>query len=724
MKWEKRGIPQEMVKDLAARYGCDALTASILLRRGITGGGEIQYFLEDDPRYIRNPFDLPGMEDAVDRILAAREEGEKVLVYGDRDVDGITSTAMLTGYLAKLGLDVSWRLPQGDEPYGLSIKAVEEFAAAYGTLIITVDCGISNVAEAARAKELGVDLIVTDHHNPQEELPDALSIINPKLKDSPGEEGTGPQGFRKPAYPFRDLSGCGVAYKLVSALRFAERSELYGQDICLLNTRPLNESWLVEILKTRNLAVTGRLSETLVPGMVRISDTRIPSFLEGQQILAWDAPLQKRIFSRIFGKGVEIAMLDIAPEIGKEIPQTAGKSLLRLREISRIARYSAGEFTELDLFLSLFTSFIRKREKHFRAEDEADLQLAALGTIADIMPLKDENRIIVRGGLESLKTKPRPGIENLLFKLDLAGKPFDTRDISWQICPAINAAGRMGKPEIAVNLLLEEDPAARDRLAAELITLNNERKDLGEKTWKIAEARAEENLPLYGGKLAFAWGEDILRGVTGLMATRLTKRFGVPALVVSFMGDTVSGSLRSVRGYDLRLLLELCTDLFLDWGGHDYAAGFSMKRSNWDAFLERLKRAADNIELSGEKDRETVQVDAYLPQNYLNPEDIFKVVDRFAPYGEENEPLIFQAQGLRVAALVLLGKPDLKHVKLTLDAGKHKWPAMYWQAAEKVKRDFDLEDRVDLVFTVNRNWFNGIETPQMIVTDLRRTGSV
>jgi single-stranded-DNA-specific exonuclease len=189
------------------------------------------------------------------------------------------------------------------------------------------------------------------------------------------------------------------------------------------------------------------------------------------------------------------------------------------------------------------------------------------------------------------------------------------------------------------------------------------------------------------------------------------------------MGDTVSGSLRSVRGYDLRLLLEQCMDLFIDWGGHDYAAGFSMKSSNWEAFLERVKGAAANIEPPGGEDKETVQVDAYLPHNYLNPEEIFKVVDRFAPYGEENEPLIFQAEGLRVADLVLLGKPDLKHVKLTLDAGKHKWPAMYWQAAEKVKRDFDLEDRVDLVFTVNRNWFNGIETPQMIVTDLRRTGS-
>jgi single-stranded-DNA-specific exonuclease len=148
-----------------------------------------------------------------------------------------------------------------------------------------------------------------------------------------------------------------------------------------------------------------------------------------------------------------------------------------------------------------------------------------------------------------------------------------------------------------------------------------------------------------------------------------------------------------------------------------------MEGANWEAFLERLKSAAENIELGEGEDKKTILVDAYLPPNYLNPEDIFKVVDRFEPYGEENEPLTFQANVLRVADLVLLCKPDLKHVKLTLDAGNYKWPAMYWQAAEKVKREFDLEDRVDLVFTVNRNWFNGIETPQMIVTDLRRTGS-
>jgi single-stranded-DNA-specific exonuclease len=222
------------------------------------------------------------------------------MISGDRDVGGITSTALVAGFLSSLGMDVSCSLPSGDEPYGLSLEAVEDFAAAYGTLIITVDCGISNFEEIKRAEELGVNVIVTDHHNPQENLPSALAIVNPKLSPK----------------LFRDLAGCAVAYKLVSALRFALKSELYGQSICLLNTRPLNNSWVIEIAKLRNLALIDSLAETVVPGAVKISETRLPAFLEGQQILVWDAALQKRALAQIFGGGVEIYRQDIAGEIG------------------------------------------------------------------------------------------------------------------------------------------------------------------------------------------------------------------------------------------------------------------------------------------------------------------------------------------------------------------------------------------------------------------------
>ena len=703
VKWEKQDISPELVKNISSKYGCDFLTATILLRRGICSGQEIMYFLEDDPRHLRNPFELPAMEDAVDRILAAKDEGEKVLISGDRDADGITGTTLVASFLISQGMDVSVRLPTGDEPYGLSIQAVEEFAAAYGTLIITVDCGISNIEEIKRAAELGVDVIITDHHNTQDELPPALAIVNPKL-----------------GYSFNELAGCGVAYKLVSALRFALKSELYGQAICLLNTRPANDSWVIEIAKLRNLAVIDTLIETIVPGAVGISGTRLPAFLEGQQILAWDAALQKRSLAAIFGSGVEVYMQDIAPEIGKEIPSVAGKSLVRIKELSRAARYQEKEITELDMFISLFSAFIKQREKLFTSDDAQDLQLACLGTLADIMPLKNENRIMVKQGLLSILEKPRPGLSDLLFKLELSGRRIGATDISWFLCPVINAAGRMGAPRIALDLLMETDNKRRDALASELIGLNEERKKIGEEIWTLVEPLANTNMESFGNKLAIAYNDSIPRGVTGIMANRLLSRFKVPSMVASFGEKAITASLRSMKGFDLRFLLEPCSDLFLDWGGHNCAAGLSIKAENWELFLERLRFSAPEIKLPEGEDGETIFVDAELPPAYLN-KDIFHLLDLFEPYGEANEPLTFLVRGLRIIDVSLMGKPEAKHVKLMLDTGQNKWPAVYWQAAEKVKHDFDMGDKVDLVFRITRNWFKGIETPQLVISDLKRS---
>jgi single-stranded-DNA-specific exonuclease len=705
MKWEKKDISPELVKGISAKYGCDLLTSSVFVRRGITTGEAIRFFLENDARYLRNPFELPGMEEAVERILAAKEEGEKVLIFGDADVDGITGTVLLADYLKSLGMDISWKIPSGEESYGLSIKAVEEFAAEYGTLIITVDCGISRTAEIKRANDLSINVIVTDHHEPQEELPESLSIVNPKLKDS--------------SYSFRDLSGCGVAFKLVSALRFAQKSEFYDQPVCLLNTRPVNDAWLIEIAKMRNLVVIDTLIETIVPGMVGISETRLPAFLEGQQILVWDAPLQKKVFSKLFGRTVEVDMLDIAPEIGKDIPQAAGKGLLRIKELSRIARYSDRDFTELDVFVSLFISFVRIREKLGSLDGDADLQLAALGTIADIMPLRDENRIIVQSGLASLETKPRPGLAELLSELKLQGRRFDAKEISWKLCPVINAARRMGKPEKAIGLFFEKDQAQRIQLARELIALNEERKILEEEVRAVAEPMARENLLRYDEKLTIVYGEEINRGVTGLVAQSIARRFNVPAIAVSFGEDVYTGSLRSARSYDLGFLLERCGDLFIDSGGHKSAAGFSIEKEKWDSFLDRLETAAASVEFDEGEDEQIIPVDAELPLDYLRP-DIFRLVDLFEPYGKDNEPLTFLSKRLRVQEINFMGSEG-RHVKLLLDAGKTKWPAKYWNAAEKVKVDFDVGDAVNLLFNLEHNWYRGQDNLEMTVIDLCRS---
>ena len=714
MKWDKKDISPEQVKEISVKYGCDLLTASILARRGFLTGDSIRYFLEDDITSLRNPFAMDGMEDAVERILAAKEEGEKVLVFGDSDVDGITGTVLLAGYLESIGIDVTWRIPTGDESYGLSLDAVENFAAKDGTLIITVDCGISRFAEIKRANELSIDVIVTDHHEPQEELPQALVIINPKLKNS--------------AYPFRNLAGCGVAFKLVCALRFARRSELYGQQVCLLNTRPVNDAWVIEIAKTRNLIVIDTLIETVVPGMISISETRLPSFLEGQNILCWDAALHKQTFAKLFGRGVEIGMMDISKQIGKEIPQTANAGLLRIKELSKIAKYSDKELSELDVFVNLFTSYARLKEKN--AEDvekeNADIQLAALGTIADIMPLLDENRIIVRRGIEALEKKPHPGLSQLIQKLDLAGRHFDVKDISWKLCPSINAARRMGKAETAAALFFEKDLLKRESLASELASMNEKRKDLDKEIWEIIKDEAGESFKEYEGKFVLVHSDKINKSVTGLVAQRLSnefKKFKLPVAMAISIGDKIcTGSIRSTRGYNVQVLFEQCGNLFIDCGGHQAAGGFSMVMENWDTFMERLKKAISAIELDERSDEEVLQIDAELPHDYLSP-DLLKLVDRFEPYGCENDQLVFLTKKIAVRDINFIGKPEAKHVKMTLDAGKYKWPALYWQSADRVTNgEFGVNDKVDIVFNLARDYYKGNETPQIMILDLKKSG--
>ncbi|MDR2543129.1 MAG: single-stranded-DNA-specific exonuclease RecJ [Treponema sp.] len=707
MKWDKKEISPETVKEISAKFNCDLLTASILVRRGISTGESIRYFLEDDLLALRNPFALDGMDDAVERILAAKEEGEKILVFGDGDVDGITGTAILAGYLENIGMDVTWRIPTGDDAYGLSMEAVEDFAAKDGTLIITVDCGISRFQEIKRAAELSIDVIVTDHHEPQEELPEAFVIINPKLKNS--------------TYPFRNLAGCGVAFKLVNALRFAQKSELYGQEICLLNTRPANDAWIIEAAKMRNLMVTDTLTEVIVPGRISINDTRLPAFLHGQQIFCWDGALHKQTFTKLFGKTIEIGMLDIMPQIGKMIPQVADQSLLRIKELSKIAKYSEKELNELDVFVNLFTSFARlciKNSEDTEAEN-AEIQLAALGTIADIMPLLDENRIIARKGIEALKKNPRPGLLQLLQKLDLTGR-FETKDISWKLCPVINAARRMGSAEIAAALFFEKDVKKRERLAGELVTMNENRKELEEETWDIIKDKIYKSFEDYDQKLVVVSSEKINKGVTGLMAQRAVRLFNVPSIAISINENICTGSVRSAKNYNIQLMLEQCHDLFIDAGGHKAAGGFSLMLENLDTLLEQLKDIALTIEFEKDKQEETIQIDAELPLDFLSP-DILKLIDMFEPYGCDNDQLVFIARKITVKDVNYIGKPESKHLKLMLDTGKYKWPALYWQNADRfTNKEFRINDKVDVAFNITRDYFKKNETPQMIILDLKK----
>ncbi len=703
MVWRKRELDTALVKEIAARYGTDLLTASVLARRGVTAPEEIRFYLESDLRFLHNPFLFNTMEDAVDRIMDAAEEGERVKIYGDRDVDGITSTVLLQGALQSVGVSAEWSLPGGDDPYGLTMKAVDEFAAKDGSLIVTVDCGISNVREIDHAAELGIDAIVIDHHNPPEELPRAVAIVNPKVS------GCG--------YPFRDLAGCGVVSKVVWALMFAG-TELYKQSLCLLNARPANDTYVVEAVKLRNLVEESRLTETLAPGITRIDQTRLVDYLSGCQILVYDAQATKRTLRALFGDGVEFNLLDAAPEIGKAFPPFAGKSILKIREETGAGRYERSAPGELDVFANLYVDFVLASLPSLASKFREHLDLVALGTLADLMPLRNENRILVRNGMEVLNSTGRKGLQELIVEQNLSGKRLSTADVGWQISPVINSTGRMGVPDKAAELLLTENPSRRRELVETVSGLNRERKKLGDAAWEKILPSAKKSFEALDGKLVMVADREMHRGITGVIAARLVNYFNAPAMVVAFLQDKAVGSLRSVAGFNVNEFLEKSADLFIDYGGHDFAAGFSITPENYDEFARRVPGLVEEIEARRTPET-SLDIDAELPQRYMTPE-LNALVERFEPYGEGSPPLVFLARAMLIAGLDLVGKREQSHVKLLLDSGSYKWPAVYWNAAERAGRDFALGDRVDVVFRLGRNYYQNRESLQLTILDLKR----
>lgn len=705
MNWEKKAIDPSLVKETAKRFDLDLLTASILVRRGVYRPEDVLYYREKDLRFLHNPFLFTEMEDAVDRLITAAEEGEKVKIFGDRDVDGITSTVLMKKMLEELGIDAEWALPTGDAPYGLSREAVEQFSAEGGTLLISVDCGISNTSEVAYAASLGIDSVIIDHHNPPEELPPAVAIIDPKIEES--------------GYPFRDLAGCGVVAKVAWALRFA-KTDLYKQTFCLLNLRPGNDSLIIEAAKLENLVEIDRLNETLVLGIGQIDQMQIVDFLADSQILVYDETTQMRLLGQIFGDGVDIHLVDVAPEIWKVFPSLRGKSILKIREQSTFSKYAAVARGELDVLVDLFTSFLLSAQPSLSEGFLPLLDLVALGTLADLMPLRDENRILVRNGMDVLNATGRKGLQELLLAQNLSGKRLSTTDVGWQISPLINATGRMGVPATAAELLLTEDPVRRRELAGTVCGLNRDRKKLGDTVWEKILPVAKRSYEELEGKLVVVAEREMHRGITGIIAARLVNYFNAPAIVVAYLAENRAvGSLRSDARLNVKGFLEQSSDLFIDFGGHDYAAGFSITLENLETFTRRLPELAQNLEPSEPASR-VFEIDAELPLKYMNPE-LTKVVESFEPYGEGCPPLLFLARGVTVTGVDLVGRREQNHVRMLLDAGPHKWPAVYWNAAERVGRDFSSSDRVDIVFRLGRNYFQNRESLQLTILDMKRS---
>lgn len=707
MNWQKKPLDSHTVRELSRKFDLNLLVSSILMRRELAAAESLFFFLESDPCYLHNPFLFSNMEEAVERIYAALESGEKIMIFGDRDVDGITATVLLVEALRERNAQVDWLLPKGDESYGLTAEVIDTIALKGVTLLITVDCGISNVEEIRLASAAGIDTIVIDHHNPPSILPDALAIINPKSTDT--------------RYPFRDMAGCGVVAKLDWALRFYQTS-FYGQTVCLFNIKPVNEGFEVGAVKIVNLVEEERVVENLIPpategrGRDYFQRTRLARLIAGYDLLVFNPEQQKRMLEEALGGETELSFTDIRPLLLEHFPALQGKSLLKIIEMSRLSRYSATRFSELDMLKTLFIALAHRRLKDLNQAHSKVMDLVALGTLADLMPLIDENRIMVKEGLEVLNRMERPGLRGLLIRQDLQAKKITTKDISWHVNPVLNSAGRLGKPEIAAELLLSDNPERINELVDLIRNMNKQRKKQGGKVWEKNLHKAQESYARSEEKFVLIYNNNINRGNTGIIAARLVNFFKVPAVVIALSKVRAVGSLRSP--YNLGGFLDNFADIFDNYGGHNQAAGFSMDAGNLDLFEKRLYEQVKNL-MPPDQSEEKLVIDAEVPHQYLNP-DLIKVVEFFEPFGEGNPALVFLSRKVRIESLEFIGKNGAPHLKLLISGGKYRWPAVFWRAAERAGKDFDINEEVDIVYRLERNYFQNTDTLQLTILDIHR----
>ena len=705
--WVKKPVSKQQIEPLCNAYNLTPLQASIFVRRGITEGKELLYYLEEDLRFQHSPFLFSDMEDAVERILQAKEEGEKVLIYGDSDVDGIASTTILYEELMRLGIDVQHRVPQEDDGYGLSLKAIDDFAAQDGSLIITVDCGISNNDEIAHAAELGIDVIVTDHHNPPEVLPEAIIILDPKLEGC--------------TYPFDGISGAAVAYKLVSALRFSQ-TDFYNAEICILelSADSQNQCYNVDCLKIRNLVKIKELHEKIIPGQTSIYDLKLPYFLQGQLIYSWDSQQTLSLLSQIFGSGIEFNLNDLRREIAGVIPSVKNKTSAQIKALSQIAKYSDADTSELESIYNLYVTYckrvIAQKKPEQLANEQKDLQLVALAAMADIMPMKNENRIFVKAGISSIKkNRPRQGLAELFNKLNVNPDAVTSIDLSWNVIPALNAAGRMGQSDVALNLLISDNAQEREKAAEEIYDMNEERKDSVTKSFYTIHETAQQSIALHNNKLCVSVDENINKGITGILAARLMQEFNVPTITLTYENDVCTGSMRSCRGFIATDFLDGLGDIFINHGGHNFAAGFSFYKSNLEVFLKRVQEKSASVSL--DEENISIDVDAEIPLEHLTPEN-FSLIDLFDPCGAESPELVLMTRGIPVIDGVVLGKKEPRHLKLMLDTGKYKIPAMFWGQADRFKKDIIPGKKYDVLYNMSRNYYNGTKSNQLIIKEI------
>jgi single-stranded-DNA-specific exonuclease len=557
-KWEYYEKNEEAVKKIQDEFGLSRLLATIIVNKGLKTKEEIEVFLNPTRKDFHDPFLMPDMKIAVDRIVKAIENHEKVIIYGDYDVDGITSITVLKQFLEDRGLQVDSYIPNRlDEGYGLNKAAIDKIVSEKYQLMITVDCGISGIEEIDYANSLGLETIVTDHHEPTEVLPNALAVVDAKRKDN--------------KYPFNQLAGVGVVFKLIQAI-----SQVYK--------------------------------------------------LEEKEYLKY-------------------------------------------------------------------------------------LDIVCVGTISDIVPLVDENRVITKLGLKLVEVTKNVGLKSLLTSIGY--KKIDSSAISFGVAPRINACGRMGHEQDALQLFLTQNIVEATDISKKLNDYNRERQEIEKRIFEEVINKIEQGEK---DKPCIVLADDNWHhGVIGIVSSKVTEMYYKPSILICYEDNEGKGSGRSVPGFDLHEALSKC-DTFIDkFGGHSMAIGISVTKDNFDKFKEDFEKYVENTNIS--ELIPVIRVDEEVNSKDMNI-NIVNELSMLEPFGEANKMPIFMYKNLKINSIRALSEG--KHLKLTLKDEGMVIDAIGFNMGYLVN-DYLLGDKVDILGNLEVNSFNGRESVQFNLKDIRKS---
>lgn len=678
MKWITKEVDKTQIRSVSRRFNIDALMATVLVRRQQDAPQDALYLLENKKIFLLNPFLLPDMDLAVERIVTSlgdlekhagklrSSNPEKIMIIGDRDTDGITSTAMIASFFKKFEVSPILRLPQGDESYGITVDLIDEAKTAGVTLIICVDNGSNAYDSAKLALKEHIDLIVIDHHDvDQSQLLPVVAFVNPKRNDK---------------YLNTQLSASALVLKTLFCLDFSLSGYLGQCDVLLHASIGNTDTYYVTAMQVINWEIKATLQVSFSSKNLKNwqERERIISFVQGREIFIFNAQEQIPLLSAILN--VEVVARDIASELEQFYSGISQYDLLEIMKKSRFFCYQ--ERTQLrDGLLLLYRLLFIADNNKFTNYNE-NFGLAALGLLADLAPVLGENRIIIHHGLASLNGGDNTVINQLLSKLNLLRTPITEHDINWKIIPLINASGRMGKPDVALRALLSQNHLEQKELIDELVLLNEQRRKLTTQWWEDLQSTIYQSLEIYDKKIVFICEKNLPRGLTGLLAGRISRAYKCFAIVIAIKNkDVASASMRSGHDYHVAPFIDYCKDILIDSGGHAQAGGFTIKVNLLDELKKRVALFNSGLTIieRGVSQEKEFYYDIKISPNYFNS-SVIELVDRFSPYGSKFEPLIFYISNVKLESATLVGKQE-EHLKMTVTIGDQYWQCVFWGEA-------------------------------------------